>query len=192
MVSRQPLLHIFWCIAGDSHLKHFKGQVTLAKSGSFLSPEVTVTSALEMWVITKHFALTGENRSAILKGIVPILPQEEPNSMSVTAELKEIFEKMPAAFLPEKAANINATIQLELTGEDGGDWALNIANGAIGISPGRAAAPNLTLTMAAEDYVALSRGEANPINLFMAGKIKPQGDMTLAMKFQDMFDRNKA
>jgi hypothetical protein len=30
------------------------------------------------------------------------------------------------------------------------------------------------------------------MHLFMAGKIQPQGDMTLAMKFQEMFDRNKA
>jgi putative sterol carrier protein len=42
--------------------------------------------------------------------------------------------------------------------------------------------------MEARDYVALTRGEANPMNLFMSGKIKLQGDMTLAMKFQEMFD----
>jgi putative sterol carrier protein len=40
--------------------------------------------------------------------------------------------------------------------------------------------------------VALSRGEINPMNLFIAGKITLQGDMTLAMKFQEMFDRSKA
>lgn len=112
--------------------------------------------------------------------------------MSVADDINEIFEKMPQAFLPEKAANLNAAIQLELTGEGAGDWILKVANGAIAVSPGRASAPNLTLTMAASDYVALSKGEVNPVNLFMAGKIKLQGDMTLAMKFPDMFDRNKA
>ncbi len=112
--------------------------------------------------------------------------------MSIADDLKEIFEKMPVAFLPHKAANVNATIQLELTGEDASDWVLKIANGAITILEGRVDAPNLTLTMDASDYVVLSRGEVNPINLFMAGKIQLQGDMTLAMKFQEMFDRNKA
>lgn len=112
--------------------------------------------------------------------------------MSVADDVNEIFEKMPQAFLPEKAANLNATIQLELSGEGGGDWVLKIANGTIAVAPGRTSTPNLTLTMAATDYIALSRGEANPVNLFMAGKIKLQGDMTLAMKFPDMFDRNKA
>ena len=112
--------------------------------------------------------------------------------MSVADDVNEIFEKMPQAFLPEKAANLNATIQLELSGEGGGDWVLKIANGTIAVTPGRTSTPNLTLTMAATDYIALSRGEANSVSLFMAGKIKLQGDMTLAMKFPDMFDRNKA
>lgn len=112
--------------------------------------------------------------------------------MSVADDVNEIFEKMPQAFLPEKAANLNATIQLELSGEGGGNWVLKIANGTIAVTPGQTSAPNLTLMMAATDYIALSRGEANPVNLFMAGKIKLQGDMTLAMKFPEMFDRNKA
>ena len=112
--------------------------------------------------------------------------------MSVADDIQEIFEKIPSAFLPEKAANLNATIQLELTGEGGGDWVIKIANGAMSVNQGRHATPNLGLTMAAIDYVALSRGEVNPVNLFMAGKIQLQGDMTLAMKFSDMFDRSRA
>lgn len=112
--------------------------------------------------------------------------------MSIADDINEILEKMPNAFLPEKAGNLNATIQLELTGEGGGEWIIKVANGTITASPGRGTAPNLTLTMDARDYVALSHGEANPMNLFMAGKIKLQGDMTLAMKFPDMFDRSKA
>ena len=43
--------------------------------------------------------------------------------------------------------------------------------------------------MEASDYVALVNGEANAMNLFMAGKVKVEGDVTLAMKFQEMFER---
>ena len=45
--------------------------------------------------------------------------------------------------------------------------------------------------MEASDYVALSLGEANPMGLFMAGKIEVQGDVMLAMKFQELFDRDR-
>lgn len=108
--------------------------------------------------------------------------------MSVADDLNEIFGKMPGAFRPEKATDVNAVIQLNLSGDGGGTWQIKIANGQLSAGEGEAASPDLTLSMAASDYVALSRGEANPMNLFMTGKIKLQGDMTLAMKFQEMFD----
>ncbi len=109
--------------------------------------------------------------------------------MDVADEVKRIFDKMPEVVVPEKVNNVNATIQLELTGEGAGDWLVTINQGALAVTQGRAAAPDLTLTMAASDYVALSHGQANPVNLFMAGKIKLQGDMGLAMKFPEMFNR---
>ena len=40
--------------------------------------------------------------------------------MSVTDDVKEIFDEMPDAFLPEKAAGMNKTIQIDLNGEGGG------------------------------------------------------------------------
>ena len=111
--------------------------------------------------------------------------------MSVAEELQEIFSKMPEAFVAEKAAGIRAAIQLELQGEDGGSWVLEIANGQIAVKAGTTPSPNLTLGMNAADYVAISKGDANPMTLFMTGKIKVEGDITLAMKFQDFFDRNR-
>ena len=107
--------------------------------------------------------------------------------MSIADDVKEIFDQMPAAFLPEKAVNVNAVIQMALDGEGGGLWAIKIADDKAVITPGQAESPKLTLKMQASDYVALSRGQVNPMNLFMAGKIKIEGDITLAMKFQEMF-----
>ena len=107
--------------------------------------------------------------------------------MSVADDLNEIFEQMPQAFIPEKAAGINATIQLNLSGEGGGSWYINIADGQLSTEQGQASSPELTLDMAADDYIALTQGQADPMNLFMAGKIALQGDMSLAMKFQEMF-----
>ena len=111
--------------------------------------------------------------------------------MSVANDIQEIMSKMPEAFVPEQAANIDAVIQLDLTGEGGGQWAFNIAEGALSIEAGQAVSPNLSLSMAASDYVALSMGDANAMSLFMAGKIKVQGDIMLALKFQEMFDPDR-
>ena len=111
--------------------------------------------------------------------------------MSVADDVREILDRMPEAFVSENAASLDATIQLDLTGEGGGQWVIKIDNGTIAIDEGQAASPNLTLSMEASDYVALSLGEANPMGLFMAGKIKVQGDVMLAMKFQELFDRDR-
>ena len=67
--------------------------------------------------------------------------------MSVADDVKEIFNQMPAAFLPEKAAGMNKTIQINLNGDGGGQWAIKIANGAISVNEGQTDAPNLTLKM---------------------------------------------
>jgi putative sterol carrier protein len=107
--------------------------------------------------------------------------------MSVADDVQEIFDRMPEAFQADKAAGMQAVIQLHLTGDGGGNWTVNIANGQVKADKGEAASPDLTLEMEAKDYVALTRGDANPMNLFMAGKIKLQGDMTLAMKFEEIF-----
>ena len=107
--------------------------------------------------------------------------------MSISTDVKEIFAKMPEVFLPEKAAGLNKTIVMDLSGEGGGQWTIKLVDGAISIDEGEDGSPHLTLRMAAVDFIDLIHGRANPMNLFMAGKIKVEGDVTLAMKFQDLF-----
>ncbi len=111
--------------------------------------------------------------------------------MSTADDIQEIFEKMPEAFRPEIAGTLKATIQLNLSGKGGGPWAIKIAGGEISVAEEHANSPDLTLAMAASDYVDISHGQVNPMNLFMAGKIKLEGDMGLALKFQDLFDTDQ-
>ena len=59
--------------------------------------------------------------------------------MSVADDLKEIFSKMPGAFRPEKATDVNAIIQLNLSGDGGGNWHIKIAGGELSAGEGEAA-----------------------------------------------------
>lgn len=102
-------------------------------------------------------------------------------------EPRELFARMPGAFKPEKADGVNAAIQVTLTGDGGGVWTVKIANGQCAVAEAPAEAPTMTLTMSAGDYAALISGKLSPMNAFFTGKIKFQGDMALAMKFQGMF-----
>lgn len=100
---------------------------------------------------------------------------------------QDLFDKMPAAFNPAAAEGVEAVIQINLTGDQGGTWVINIADGKVDVSKDPVEDPTMALTMDATDYTDMVSGKLNPMNAFMQGKIKLAGDMGLAMKFQNMF-----
>jgi putative sterol carrier protein len=101
--------------------------------------------------------------------------------------VKETFDNMPTRFRAEKATGVNATIQHEITGDQGGTWHVLIKDGTCTVTPGPAANPNLTLTMAAQDWLDMVAGKLSGQMAFMSGKLKLKGDMGLAMKIGSMF-----
>ena len=107
--------------------------------------------------------------------------------MSMPNTPSELFAAMPTNFDAGAAGDMNATIQFDLSGTGGGTWAVAVADGKCSVNDGAAASPTLTIAMEADDFMALTKGELNPMSAFMSGKIKLQGDMGLAMKFQSLF-----
>ena len=111
--------------------------------------------------------------------------------MNDSQEVQELFNKLPKAFIPEKATGLKANIQVNLSGNSGGNWFLAFGNDQMTVTPGVTPAPDLTLDLTTEDFVSLIKGQANPMALFMGGRIKVEGNLALATKFQGMFDRNQ-
>ncbi|HEY5724500.1 MAG TPA: SCP2 sterol-binding domain-containing protein [Candidatus Eisenbacteria bacterium] len=101
--------------------------------------------------------------------------------------VKETFDNMASRFRAEKAAGVNATIQYDITGDQGGTWNAVIKDGACNVSPGAAASPNLTLTMSSQDWLDMTGGKLSGQMAFMSGKLKLKGDMGLAMKVGSLF-----
>ena len=101
--------------------------------------------------------------------------------------VRESFEAMPGRFRPDKAAGTNATIQYDISGEGGGTWNAVIKDGTCTVNQGPATNPNLTLSIAAQDWVDMLSGKQSGQMLFMSGKLKVKGDMGLAMKLGSMF-----
>lgn len=102
-----------------------------------------------------------------------------------TIPVKEVLQRI-AGIDPSRVEGLNAVALFDLSGEGGGKWTLKIADGEITIEEGETAPPNVTLSMAAADFVAMSKGELNPVSAFMQGKIKVSGDMGLAMRLQSI------
>jgi len=102
---------------------------------------------------------------------------------------KDIFAEMPSQLDQNAAKGVNATIQFNLSGENGGQWYVAIKDGTAAVSEGTAPSANMTMTMAANDYVDMTTGKLNGQMAFMSGKLKISGDMGLAMKMQTLFKR---
>ena len=101
--------------------------------------------------------------------------------------VKETFDAMAGKFRPDKAAGVNATIQYDITGDQGGTWNAVIKDGICTVTPGAAATPSLTLSMSSQDWLDMVGGKLSGQMAFMSGKLKLKGDMGLAMKIGGLF-----
>lgn len=102
------------------------------------------------------------------------------------ADLNTIFANLGQNLDADKARDINLTILFNLTGEGGGEYYASIKDGQLDSGKGSVADPSATLTMDADDFAAMSKGDLNPMMAFMSGKIKVDGDLNAVMKFQSL------
>ena len=63
---------------------------------------------------------------------------------------------------------------------------VKLADGTGEFGGGPVREPNITITMAASDFLDLVDGKLDGTMAFMSGKLKVKGDMGLAMKLQNV------
>ncbi len=106
--------------------------------------------------------------------------------MATHDEVAAIFGKMQERFDPKKAEGMNATIQFQLAGDNGGPFWVRIADGKLDTGSGNAENPKMTLLASADDFYSMMTGSLNAMNAFMTGKVKIQGDTGLALKLMPL------
>ncbi|MBL7979903.1 MAG: SCP2 sterol-binding domain-containing protein [Bacteroidetes Order II. Incertae sedis bacterium] len=101
--------------------------------------------------------------------------------------IRDVVASMPKSFRPDKAEGVESVIQIHYTGDDGGDWWLDIKNQTVVLNEGTHESPELTMTCSSEDWLKLVNREANPMAMIMQRKLQFSGSMPMAMKFAGMF-----
>jgi putative sterol carrier protein len=86
-----------------------------------------------------------------------------------------------------KLAGIDKVVMFDLAGEGGGQWTATIADGKVELVEGAATPPNTTFKMKADVFLGIVNGKINPVAAFMQGKVRVQGDMSVAMRLQSFF-----
>jgi putative sterol carrier protein len=109
--------------------------------------------------------------------------------------LNEVFGRMPSLFRADRAGSTNAVIHWNITGRpDGGTdtYEIVIENGTCTLSPKPERDPKLSLTMGPVEFLKIVSGNANPVMMFMSGKLKAKGDLGLAANIANLFNIPKA
>ncbi len=99
---------------------------------------------------------------------------------------KEFFEKvLPNRFKSNKAAGVDVTVQINIIGPNGGDWAVTIKNQKLEVKEGTHPSPILVINMAETDYMDVVNGKMSSEKAFMTGKLKFKGDIALALRLRE-------
>lgn len=101
--------------------------------------------------------------------------------------IREFFEALPSRFRPDAADGVSAVYQFDLSGGEGGQYQIHIAGRSCRVCDGVHPSPNVTLSMAGEDCVAILEGKLSGVSALLNGRLKIAGDMGLAMRLAAFF-----
>ncbi len=101
--------------------------------------------------------------------------------------VKELVFNHEKAFMPEKAAGLEAIVQYHLTGDEGGDFIIQIGDDKCSVSEGVAEDPVMTMTADGIYFRDVLLGKEDGMKGFMDGKLQLAGDLNLAMKLTSFF-----
>jgi len=103
------------------------------------------------------------------------------------SSVNEVFQRMPEVFSATAAQGLDAVFQFDIQGEGGGAWNVTVRDGACVVEEGMHDAPRVTITMKAENWLALVNRQLNGVQAFMTGKLKVGGDLMLAQRIYELF-----
>jgi putative sterol carrier protein len=91
---------------------------------------------------------------------------------------------------PARAEGRSAAYAFDLSGETGGMFYIVLADGAGRAGKGAPDDPDVTLSMTAADFVAMTLGQLDGTIAFIEGKISMVGDIGLAVDLGAVFANN--
>jgi putative sterol carrier protein len=97
----------------------------------------------------------------------------------------QIIENMESKFNPSAAQGMDLVFQFNI--EDDDNFYVAVKDGTCNASKGDAENPNVTLIMDSATLNGVISGETDGMQAFMAGKLRAEGDMMLALKLGELF-----
>ncbi len=118
-------------------------------------------------------------------------PADAATAAGGAMDVKGIFARMPEAFRPDKAAEVNVLFQFTISGPGGGEWNVAIKDGTCTIAEGKVEKPTTTIKMADADFLALIAGKLDGMQAYSSGKLKVEGDIMKSQLIGKLFKFGK-
>jgi putative sterol carrier protein len=109
-----------------------------------------------------------------------------PKVATPAVEVADIFASFPGRFQPQAAAGFNARVGYNITGPEGGQWTVTIADQTCRVASG-IGETDVKVTISARDWVALTLGTLDAMTAFSAGKIQAEGNISLLLGLTKIF-----
>jgi len=94
---------------------------------------------------------------------------------------------MKCTFRSDKTQGVTITYRLQLTGDGGGNWRVQINDGECHIRPGAPRRADTTISMSTADYLKLAKGALNVTDAYQSGYLKVNGNLNNALNFVEYF-----
>jgi len=134
-------------------------------------------------------AVEYDSATAALAGLLEPSSPASPESGEATGDLtvEAVFQRIGAAFLPEKAQGVDVVFQFSIGGPGGGDWHVTIKDQQCEAKPGAHSSPNTTLLMSTADFLDLIQGRLKALQAYTSGKLKIKGDLMKSQLIEKLF-----
>jgi putative sterol carrier protein len=119
---------------------------------------------------------------AVCLGAASAASKEPSNSTP-----QQVFDGMRQSFRANQAKGVHARYQWDLSGPNGGQWWIDVNDGAYKMGKGKIDHPNVTFVATDKDWVAVCSGQLGGTWAYLTGRLKVRGDQGVARKLGEMF-----
>jgi len=133
----------------------------------------------------------GLSSPAAAEAPVAEAPPAETAAPAASGAVAPIFSSIKAMISGDIVRRINGVYVFHLKGKEPGTWFLDLKNGpgAVGQGDGGIEKPDVVMTMTSDNFAKMFTGKLKPSTAFMMGKLKIQGDMTMAIKLEKLMKK---
>jgi putative sterol carrier protein len=119
---------------------------------------------------------------AVCLGAASAASKEPSNSTP-----QQVFDGMRQSFRANQAKGVHARYQWDLSGPNGGQWWIDVNDGAYKMGKGKIDHPNVTFVATDKDWVAVCNGQLGGTWAYLTGRLKVRGNQGVARKLGEIF-----